>query len=235
MVKRIGADLIIYRPKSAAGFVSAYASATVYLPHYVDCSVFRSSRLKSNARKKAVTIGFLGRLVEAKGVQLLIETLPHLPTDVNLVMVGKGPLLESLQALAAKLHVDGRTTFLPPIRHDDVPRFMNQLDVLVLPSVDTKYWSEQFGRVLIEAMACEVPVVASDSGGIAEVVGEAGILFRAGSMQDLTEKLSSVVSNEFLRSELAQKGRSRALEMFDVPVVASRLAAAIRDTIEHNG
>jgi glycosyltransferase involved in cell wall biosynthesis len=94
------------------------------------------------------------------------------------------------------------------------------MDCLVLPSRTTKKWKEQFGRVLIEAMACEVPVIGSDSGEIPNVIGESGLIFKEGDVDDLASKLKLLITNMDLRVELAGKGRQRVLKHFTQEKVA---------------
>jgi glycosyltransferase involved in cell wall biosynthesis len=225
-------DIIFLRTNAGTRLIQPYAARTVYLPFPVDCSHFKKLNLgESICAKKHIVIGFVGRLVKAKGVALLVEALPHLSEKVQLLIVGKGPLLRELQELTEKLQVQHRTTFLPSVPYAEVPKIFNKIDVLALPSLDTKYWVEQCPRVLIEAMACEVPIVASDSGGIPEVIGDAGLLFRVANREDLVEKLRQVVSDPSLRARLAGKGRTRALELYDVPILADRMADAILKTL----
>ncbi len=180
-------------------------------------------------------VGYIGRLVEQKGLMLLLEAMRGMDPDVRLLLVGEGPQLPELRKRASALGIQGRTSFTPPVPHAGVPEVLRQIDVLVLPSTDTRYWSEQFGRVLIEAMACGVPVLASDSGGIPEVVGEAGILFRRGDSNELREKLQRLLGDrkEWMRRSVA--GRERALNEFDVPVVAGVLERGLRKLLTKPG
>lgn len=139
-------DLFILRPKAAAQLIAPYAAETRHIPFSVDCSQFKrypAPISNSNGDNEGqIVIGFLGRLVESKGVRLLVESLPHLPERVKLLIVGEGPLLEDLKPLARKLLVDYRVSFLPHVPYVEVPRILNKMDVLVLPSLDTKYgWS----------------------------------------------------------------------------------------------
>jgi glycosyltransferase involved in cell wall biosynthesis len=99
---------------------------------------------------------------------------------------------------------------------------MNALDLFVLPSETRPNWREQFGRVLVEAMACGVPVVGSDSGEIPTVVGDAGLSFPEGDAARLAECLRSLLADAALREELAQRGRERVLELFTVEQVAAQ-------------
>jgi len=83
------------------------------------------------------------------------------------------------------------------------------MDVLVLPSKTMPTWKEQFGRVLIEAMACQVSVIGSSSGAIPEVIGKAGLVFKEGNAADLRAKIEQLKSSPKVRKELAQKGYRR--------------------------
>jgi glycosyltransferase involved in cell wall biosynthesis len=115
-----------------------------------------------------------------------------------------------------------------------MPDFFNRLDALVLPSLDALRWKELFGRVLIEAMACEVPVVASGSGGIPDVVGDAGILVDPGSVDSLVEHLFRIATNPSKRVEIGKKGRARVLQLFDTPVVAEAFCRDIMNMAGNN-
>jgi len=226
-------DMMFVRTKAAVELIGTYANSTCHIPFPVDCLRFKREQVtRRESGENPITIGFLGRLVQGKGIQLLIESLPHLPERTRLLIVGKGPFANELQSLAMRLNVTQRTTFLPPVPYSEVPRVLNLMDVLALPSLSTKYWMEQCPRVLIEAMACEVPVVASDSGGIPEVIGNAGLLFRVGDRDELLNRLLECLKNDSLRVDMARKGRERAIALYDVPVIADRIAEAIHTTLE---
>jgi glycosyltransferase involved in cell wall biosynthesis len=85
---------------------------------------------------------------------------------------------------------------------------------VVLPSCTTRVWKEQFGRILVEAMACKVPVVGSDSGAIPEVVGNAGLIFPEGDVAMLAECLQRLKESPELRHELAERGYVRATTLY---------------------
>ena len=235
LVRRSKIDVMFVRTRAAIQLIASYAWSTCHVPFPVDCSYFkRERRAGPESGKRPITIGFLGRLVESKGVRLLVESLSQIPKGVQLLIVGKGDPANDLQSLAGKLDVSRRITFLPPVAYSEVPDVLNKMDILVLPSLNTKYWLEQCPRVLIEAMACEVPVVASDSGGIPEVVGDAGLLFRVGDRDDLLNKLLECLNNDSLRAEMARKGRERAAALYDVSIIADRMAEAIHKTLNAN-
>jgi glycosyltransferase involved in cell wall biosynthesis len=235
LVRTSKVDVMFVRTRAAIQLISRYARSTCHIPFPVDCTYFRREPpAKPESDENPITIGFLGRLVESKGVQLLVESLPELPESVQLLIIGKADPANDLQSLAVKLNVSQRTTFLPPVAYSEVPKVLSKMDVLVLPSLNTKYWLEQCPRVLIEAMACEVPVVASDSGGIPEVIGDAGLLFRVGDRDDLLDKLLQCLKNNSLRAEMGRRGRGRAVALFDVPIIAGRIADAIHKTLDAN-
>ena len=98
---------------------------------------------------------------------------------------------------------------------------MNTLDVLVLPSIPTVSWVEQFGRVLVEAMACKVAVVASDCGEIPGVVGDAGILVEPGDQRELRGALERLRDDPERRAELGRRGRERVLANFTQQRIAA--------------
>ena len=156
-----------------------------------------------------------------------------MPTNCKLVLVGRGEQAEEYVDLARELDVSDRVTLHPPMSHAEIPEVMRSFDVLVLPSLETKYWKEQFGRVLIEAMACAVPVVASNSGGIPDVIGDSGKLFKTGSSLELAEILRDLVESRRLRAGLGAKGRQRAMQLFDIQVgvqiLKQNLLTIIRD------
>lgn len=177
------------------------------------------------------TIGYLGRLVEEKGLLTLVEAVARLEGDHHLLLVGRGPLRERLMRRAAELGLADRMVIIDPIPHDEVPAYLNCMDVLVLPSLTTPRWQEQFGHVLIEAMACQVPVVGSDSGAIPEVIGDAGLIFPEGSVKDLRAKLSLLASNPALKEEWGNKGRRRVLENFTHQRIAAATAHFYRGIV----
>jgi glycosyltransferase involved in cell wall biosynthesis len=223
ITSRAKVDVVYHRPERYGHLYQRYTGRTVYIPHSVDCSVFRADATAKTGRSGVPTIGFIGRLTEEKGAHILMHAFSRLMDQARLLIMGDGPQKEKLQSLATSLGISDRVEFEPRIPYASMPQFINQLDVLVLPSLETTLWKELFGRVLIEALACEVPVVASNSGGIPEVLGDTGTLFRTGSEAELVEKLSGIIADRHLRESLGRRGRERVLKMFDTRVVADAL------------
>jgi glycosyltransferase involved in cell wall biosynthesis len=160
------------------------------------------------------TIGYAGRLVPEKGIDVLLGAASKLEGEFRLKLLGAGPLADDLKALAQRLGVEERTEFLGAVPHGEVAGFFQTLDVLVLPSVTTRQWAEQFGHVIIEAMACALPVVGSRSGAIPEVVGETGLLFPEGDAAALRDCLIRLRDDQGLSRDLGERGRQRVLKRY---------------------
>lgn len=166
------------------------------------------------------TVGYIGRLVEEKGVQVLIDALAQMDGAARLLVVGGGPERKRLGERAAARGLDGRVEFVPQIASMEMPAVYHRLDVLALPSLTRPNWKEQFGRVLVEAMASGVPVVGSDSGAIPDVIGDAGLIVPEGDAAALAAALTRLRDDLALRSALQAKGRERALARFTHASVA---------------
>lgn len=173
-------------------------------------------------------IGYVGRLLPMKGLSVLMEALPAVPGDWMLLVVGSGPEREAMEKRAEELDLRDRLRIEDGVPHEEVPALMGLLDAMVLPSLTTSHWKEQFGRVLTEAMACGVPVVGSDSGAIPEVIGEAGRVVPEGDPRALGEVLAALARDEGERERLAAAGRRRVLEHFSWERVVDRWTAAWR-------
>ncbi len=184
----------------------------------VDPEVFKPGVERDAGRP--FTVGYLGRLIEAKGLRTLMEAVADLP-GVGVRIGGQGPLEAWIEDFAAARGLADRVDGPAAIAPVAVPEFMNTLDVLVLPSIPTVSWVEQFGRVLVEAMACKVAVVASDCGEIPGVVGDAGILVEPGDQRELRGALERLRDGPERRSELGRRGRQRVLANFTQQRIAA--------------
>ena len=170
--------------------------------------------LKTQLGLDGFTIGYVGRLVEAKGLLTLMRAFAELDDSFQLLLLGSGPLEGELIKEAEKFQYKERVRIVRTVSHQEVPKYLNCMDVLVLPSQTTPQWKEQFGHVLIEAMACEVPVIGSDSGEIPNVIGDAGLVFKESDADELKHQIQDLAANEVLRFSLSQKGRQRVLSMY---------------------
>ncbi len=176
---------------------------------------------QSTHPQRPFTLGYIGRLVEEKGVHLLLEAASQLEGDWRLRIVGGGPLREALETFAGELGIAERVAFIGQIASTEMPAQYAEMDVLVLPSLTRPNWKEQFGRVLVEAMACGVPVVGSDSGAIPGVIGEGGLVFHEGDVDHLAKHLHDLQTKADLRTILGEVGRRRVLTHFTHEQVAA--------------
>ncbi|MDP8244260.1 MAG: glycosyltransferase [Candidatus Hinthialibacter antarcticus] len=198
------------------GYAKPFAVVPYGIPHY-----FFDDQPEPSPRK-SFTIGYVGRMLEMKGVDLLIQAVAQIP-DAQLRLVGTGDDFASIQSLCKQLHVADRVEWIAALTEREVPAFMSELDVLVLPSRSTPGWMEQLGRVLIEAMAIGTPVIGARSGAIPEVIGDAGLLFNADDSDDLALQLQCVKANKDLRTECRRRGRLRAQTQFTWPHFAKQM------------
>jgi glycosyltransferase involved in cell wall biosynthesis len=164
-------------------------------------------------------IGFAGRLVDLKGGDLLLRALPLLPKYCEVAMIGEGERKRDWMRLAQELGIADRVHWEPSVLHEQMPSVLQRLDILVLPSRTGRLWKEQFGRVLIEAMACGVVVVGSTSGEIPLVIEDAGEIFPEGDIRALATVLGSLASNQARREVLAQKGLAKIHSKFCIEAV----------------
>lgn len=175
-------------------------------------------------------VGFAGRLVEEKGGMWLLQALAQLEGNWRLIIAGDGPQREALLAQAQQLGLSGRVTF-ETRPSTAMPAFYQQLDALSVPSLTRPNWKEQFGRVIVEAMACGVPVVGSSSGAIPDVIGEDGLIVPEGDVEALAAALRRLMNAPDLRRELGQRGRARVLARYTQAQVAAQTIAVYRQIL----
>jgi glycosyltransferase involved in cell wall biosynthesis len=177
------------------------------------------------------TAGFLNRLIPAKAPLLALDAVAALE-DVHLKVVGDGPLRDEVRSAIRKRGLEQRVSLRSRVPSAEVPALLRDLDVVVLPSVSTPSWKEQFGRVLVEAMACGIPVVGSSSGEIPHVIGDAGIVVPEGDAAALADAISRLRADADLWRQLSERGRARVLGRFTHARVAARTRDAYLQALE---
>lgn len=193
-----------------------------HVPIGVDTKRFQPGRLDESQHtatdygmiKNGVNIIFVGRTPWQKGVYDLLSAwrMVQERTDVSvqLSIVGAGDNHERLRKYANHLNLSD-VSIRSRLPYEEIPLVMDGADILVLPSIPTRYWQEQYGRVVPESQACETAVVASDTGGIPEAAGQIGKFVRPGDAQDIAETLVKLAEDSTERDRLARKGRKQIL------------------------
>lgn len=171
-------------------------------------------------RKGDFVVGFVGRFVQEKGLLTLLQALISLKKKPwKLLLLGRGELQTELIKIAADNNIKERLILVESVPHDKVTNYINLMSTLVLPSETTSKfktltsvgWKEQFGHVLIEAMACQVPVIGSDSGEIPYVIGDAGLVFPEGDAQALANCLVQLIDKPYYAHTLGEMGYKKAM------------------------
>lgn len=180
----------------------------------------RFAPLPGSRTKGRLTIGTVKSLEPAYGVDLLLRACAGLLAtggarelqDWRLLIVGGGSRRTELEALAFDLGIGQRTEFVGALPHDDVPAGLNRFDIYAAPSR-----SESFGVAVIEASACELPVIVSDAGGLPEVVrdGETGLVVPRDNVPALQAALERLLLDPALRERLGRNGRAHVEREFE--------------------
>ena len=179
-------------------------------------------------------LGYVGRIVQEKGLFTLLNALKYLPESVHCLCIGDGPDLNFFIAKARALGLENRVHWVGEVPRGNARSYINAFDALVLPSETTPWWKEQLGRVLPEAMACGVSIIGSDSGAIPEIVGEAGEIFPERDCYALAATVRTLHENPQMCLDLGKKGMKRAKEHFSCEAFAEKLVHLYIHTLAPN-
>ena len=209
----------------------SYPSA-VFPQFGVDAELFAPDPSPSDG-DDVFRIGYVGRLVLAKGIHVLLAAASRLSFPCRLQLIGAGAAEPRLRSHAQSLGIQDRVEFVGHVPSSAMPEYYRAMHVCVLPSLTTPNWKEQFGRVLIEAMACGVPVIGSDSGEIPEIVGSdaaepGGRTFPEGDAEALAKILTELYSDPALRRDFGGQGRERVLREFTQEQIAAKTVRMYR-------
>ncbi|HHQ45162.1 MAG TPA: glycosyltransferase family 4 protein [Candidatus Altiarchaeales archaeon] len=194
--------------------------------------------VKEEYNAKGKVIMYVGRLSKEKGVEYLIDAFQIISKRADntyLMIVGEGPERESLEEYSQNLGISERVVFTGSVRHDFLRCFYESCDILVLPSVGlSKYRQEGLGVSLLEAMSYGIPVVASNVGGIADVVaeGETGLLVGEKNPKALADAIERLLDDEALRKRVSENGMRFVRENFGWESISDRFIKVYGEALE---
>lgn len=218
-------------------FLSRFREKCTVVPLGIDTSAYKLGveiELRAKAVREAVGapfVLFVGRLIYYKGVQYLVRAFKKVPEPYRLVIVGKGPLQETLKIEAKELELENRVLFFEPLPFEDLLAFYHACELFVLPSVER---SEAFGIVLLEAQACGKPVISTELGtgtSYANLHGVTGLVVPPKDISALSDAMRELLENDDARKELGRNARERVQREFDVKVMAERIAALYEEVL----
>jgi len=217
-----------------------YRGATTHLPLGVDTAIFTPERHGAPTRGIDLprpVVGYVGEFLPTRDVPSLIEAVALCRRPVGLLLVGDGCTRPEVECLSRKHGLADRVKFAGRIAHAQIPDYMNYMDMLVLPSkaIQNRCFgifrianAEQFGRVLVEAMACGKPVIGSSCGEIPNVIGNAGKVYPEGDTGALAAAIEGLCADQGLRTRLGRAGLARARARYDWRVIAAQLLSTMR-------
>jgi glycosyltransferase involved in cell wall biosynthesis len=229
---------------SIAGIYADVPNAFMAIPPGVDIDRFKPGnknillmdKYSIRADDKIVLfVGGLDRAHSFKGVDFLIEAWRDLDlARAKLLIVGQGDLRETYILLAAGMGLKDSVLFADPVEDDQLPDYYGLADLFVLPSVNS---SEAFGIVLIEAMACGVPTIASDLPGLRSVIreGKTGFLFKAMDSQGLLNAMRRILTDSDLRAQMSMEARRTAVNEYSQAGIWKRLERIYQDLLSRPG
>jgi glycosyltransferase involved in cell wall biosynthesis len=197
-----------------------------YVPNFIDKEIKLSKKYGRN-------ILFVGRLSQEKGVEVLIEAFSKLATsapDITLTIVGSGSEKDSLREKAASYNCSGSINFVGKVRNDLLEKYYLDAATVVIPSI----WIENCPLVALEAMTYGCPIVASDAGGLKELVddGVTGLLFPRGDSGQLSNALKSLLGDEKLQQQMREAQQVKALD-YKKDRYLSRLLGIYGEVLNH--
>jgi glycosyltransferase involved in cell wall biosynthesis len=202
--------------------------------HVIPLGVSIPAQPKVHADGPAV-VGFLGRLESYKGAHVAVRALAvarAAGADARLEILGAGPQEGELRALAVELGIAGHVELGGAVPQDEALRRIATYDAVLIPSLTVSNWKEQFGRVAAQAMAAGVPVLASDTGSLPEVVADPALLAPEGDAEAFGRRLFELVTRPADRARLGERGRERAQELFGWPEVAADFDRMYRRVVD---
>jgi glycosyltransferase involved in cell wall biosynthesis len=228
-------DHVLSRSPDATMVVRArgYDGPVTPIGYGVDAATFAPPPDPAKGRAgRGFRIGYVGRLIEEKGLDDALDAMAASEAPVGLGVMGEGPYQSKLRERVATLGLGQRVSFQPWGAPPDVANFLRSLDALVLLTRTTKAVREQFGRVIIEAQACGVPVIGSTCGAIPDVVGDGGWIVPERDPQALGNLLNLIAADPALVRAKGLAARGNVQARFTYEAVATALHGACRAAVD---
>jgi len=233
-------DVIVSPVKRTLSYIKQVCKKVKIIPHGVDAARFNANidgskyRRKMRVKKDESLVLSVQRLVQRKGTEYLIYAIRFVIEEnpkVKFAIIGDGPEKARLIELTKKLKIAKNLTFLGFVNSEELPKYYSACDIFVLHSL-----YEQFGIVLVEAMACGKPVVSTKVGAIPEVVddGKTGFLVEPKNPKQLAEAILKLANDERLRNRLGKEGRRKVEQKYDWNIIAEKYMNEYKQLIESN-
>jgi glycosyltransferase involved in cell wall biosynthesis len=195
-------------------------------------------KIRTKLEVKYQVIAFFGRLVEEKGVHILIKALSkisHLDWHFMIDRFSdvKSPYYHTIEELITSLNLSSRIIFIDA-DHFEIANYMNAADIVVIPSLSASNWKEQYGRVAPESMACGKLVIASNTGALPELIGDCGIKVEEGNVDQLASVLSNSLTAPMGYKNLADRAMVRAQSLFSIHTQAEIYSTRMRQLLTKN-
>lgn len=223
-------DHVLSRSPDATAVVRArgYRGPVTPIGYGVDMTSFFPASDVPAARpaRSGLRIGYVGRLIEEKGLDDALDAMARAAIPVTLAIMGEGPYEVRLRQRVTELGLGERVSFQGWGTPTEVASFMRSLDIMLLLTRTTKSVREQFGRVIVEAQACGIPVIGSECGAIRSVVGEGGWIVPERDPAALAKLLEQVAADPVLRGVRGAAARMNVETRFTYEAVSQALASA---------
>jgi glycosyltransferase involved in cell wall biosynthesis len=219
-----------------------YHEAAEVLPLALDPGTYHPKPAWAAAKRRELgiadeefVIGYLGRLVEEKGLMTMLHATQALRgVRWRCILVGSGPYEPSLRDTVTRLKIEEHVLFIGFVPHEEAPGWLSLFDALILASETRPNWKEQFGRVILEANACETAVIGTESGEIGNVLRSTGggLIVPEANVAELGRAMRELAENPQRTRELALQGAQSVRQKYDQSYLAARFATTIRTAHE---
>ena len=222
----------VYPCSAEAGEVmiaKGFAAAVTVLP----LGVSLRSGPRTDFGQDGLRVGFLGRLETYKGGEIAVRAFAGAAADTDAVLeiVGAGSQRAALECCAQDLGVASRVVFTGAVSQEEALARIHSYDVVLVPSLSTPSWKEQFGRIPAQALEAGTPVIASDSGSLREVLGDCGELAEEGNVGDFARRLARLLRDPARRADLSMRGQQRAADRFSWETVSDGFDQMYREML----